>query len=288
MKIRASLFCLSAISVFGLLSFNISSEKGYLQVYNHNEIVEFSANPPAKKTGAPGESTCTSCHSGSILSAAGVVNFEFNVAGSSTEYTPGETYPMQISIGSGSKSGFELTILNGNNQKAGDFINGVNTSTTVASGKEYIRHSASNNLTSFNFEWTAPSSNMGDLRAFFSFCKSNVNGLNSGDLIYVGDVLIPTGVPLSNSKIDENPNQIKLFWDASTKQIHLNYELMENSELMINIQSLNGQLIQSTTLGKQYSGNYHQVIAGGDVIPGLYLVSVFIGNRVFNQKMLLN
>lgn len=285
MKRTTTFLTLSAVAIFALLSLNSSSTSNIQQ---HVDVVEFSANPPSGKTGAPGESTCTDCHSGTAVSATGSVTFDFDFGGTATDYIPGQTYPMQISVASGAKNGFQMTILNASNQKAGDFVNGTNTSTVLAGGKEYIRHSSSSGISSFDFEWTAPSSNVGDVRVYYTFNKTNNNGANSGDVIYFGNALIPTGTPVSIGGFDENPNQIKTYWDASARQIHLDYALTEDSKIVVNIQSLSGQLVQSTTLGYQDEGQYHQTLAADNITPGIYIVAVFVNNRVFDYKMLLN
>ncbi|MFK8045219.1 MAG: choice-of-anchor V domain-containing protein [Crocinitomicaceae bacterium] len=279
----------------GLVLFVLTSHKKQptpiLSVYsNQADIVNFSQNPPTGKTGAPGENTCTFCHIGSsVLSAQGVVTFLSDTSSAiDTGYVPGVTYPMQISVASGSKNGFQLTILTANNQKAGSFINGTNTSTALAAGREYIRQSNSNGLTTFDFEWTAPSTNLGDLRAFYTVNKANANGIESGDKIYMGDALITSNVPVSTGAIDENPNKIRVFWDAAAQQIHIDYQLNQPRNVLVNVQSISGQAIQSTSLGIQSKGKFHQIISGNQIPNGIYIVSVFVNNHVHSQKMILH
>jgi hypothetical protein len=288
MKTTTTIMTFGAVAAFALLSFKSGSSASIEGHTMTADVIPSSSNPPAARTGAPGEITCTGCHSGSVLSATGTVNFDFNVGSTAADYMPGQTYPMQISIANGNKNGFQLTILNGNNQKAGDFVNGQNTSTTLSGGRQYIRHSASNNITSFDFQWTAPSTNMGDLRAYYTFAKTNANGTNSGDQIYMGELAIPSGVPASINQIEENPNKIQTRWDAAAKQIHLDYSLAESSHVTVNVQSISGQLIQHTTLGEQNQGQYHQILSVNEVPAGVYIVAVFVNNRVFNYKMMLN
>ncbi len=291
MKTTSTLLTLGAVASFALLSLNTSKTANIQQ---HVDIVENSGNPATPRTGAPlsgggNELTCTACHGGGqALSATGVVDFEFDAGGGATQYTPGQTYPMKISVSSGNKTGFQMTIIDGNLQKAGDFVAGPNTATELVGGREYIEHSTSNGLTSFDFQWTAPATDAGDVRAFFTVNKANGNGSVSGDEIYFGEALIPTAVPASIGGFDENPNNISTFWDANAKQIHIDYQLDEPSTILVNVQSLNGQLIQATTIGDQSQGQYHQVLAADDVTPGVYIVAVFVNSRVFNYKMMLN
>ena len=269
-----------------LLSF-VDTSLTQIEEYEMNSYLnDFSANPPTGKTGAPGESTCTDCHNGSILSAIGTITMSFSDV--DDMYVPGQSYSIGLSIGSGAKNGFQMTILDGNLQKAGNFINGTNTSIALAGGREYIRHSASSGITNFQFQWTAPATEKGDLRAYFSFNKSNNGGSTSGDKIYVGSFEINSSVPVSVNEQEANAKSLKVFWDDINQVFHIDYRLLEPAKLMVNVQTLDGKLVQSTTLGLKDPGQYNEVLATNIRKKGLYIVSVFVDNTIYNQKMMLN
>lgn len=285
--IRLVLILFSVIVfAFSQFSFRISASilSSKFPIY----LEDNSENPPASKTGAPGESDCTSCHmGGAVMSAIGVVDFDFNGL-DTAEYVPGATYNMTISVNSGIKNGFQLTILNGSNQKAGDFITGLNTSTVTAFGREYIRHDSSLGIQSWQFQWSAPVTDLGNLRAFYAVNKANGNNENTGDKIYLGSNLIYSALAVGIKAGYENPNRIKSIWDSSVKQLRIDYSLTEDSRVLVNIQSLNGQLVQSTTLGSHSVGQYHHVLSGETISNGIYIVSVFVNGQVYSQKMHLN
>ncbi|MFD1550604.1 hypothetical protein DNU06_14725 [Putridiphycobacter roseus] len=281
-----NIFGLLCLSTFTLYSFYEKESNTVVDFNPSVHIQNFSSNPPTGKTGAPNESTCIDCHNGSVLSAIGVVDVSFS--GLNNSYVPGQLYNLEVSVASGAKNGFEMTILDNNVQKAGDFVNGANTSTALAGGREYIRHSSSNGITSFQFQWTAPATEQGDLRAYFSFNKSNSSSSTSGDKIYVGSYDILSSVPASVVSLAENNTKVNVFWDDLHQNIQLNYQLNESAKLQVNVQSLNGKLIQSTTLGLKEPGQYQEVLATNIHKKGLYIVSVFVNNSVFNQKLMLN
>ncbi len=283
MKRKSTFLVLTAIGAFTLLSVN---RNGIEKHSDYAPIPYFSANPPTGKTGAPNESNCTDCHSGNVQSAEGVVDFTFN--GLDSTYVPGQTYNLEIGVSSGTKTGFEMTILNSSNQKAGDFIAGTNSGTTLAGGREYIRHSASSGITSWQFQWTAPSTEMGNLRVFYAVNKANGNGNNGGDAIYIGDDIIYSADLVEIADAAADAFQVNTIWNAQTKQIHLDYTLKSKKRIYVTVQSLGGQLIQSTDLGYQSPGDYHQKLATDNLSSGLYIVSVFVNNRVFNKKIMLN
>src|SRR5262249_17828832 len=75
--------------------------------------------PPAGHTGAPGEQTCVVCHSSFPLnSGTGTVTIN-----TPSSYQPGQTYQITVQDQTTDQSrrrwGFQLTVLNGNNAKAG-------------------------------------------------------------------------------------------------------------------------------------------------------------------------
>ena len=285
MKRISPILTVSAIFLFGLYSFNLS--RSVVKHDSYTVASDFPSNPPLSKTGAPGETTCTDCHSGSIQSGNGTINFIYD-DGLNTGYLPGETYIFEIGIDAGIQNGFQVTILDDNDIKAGTFIAGANTSIGLSAGKQYIGHSASTNITNWQFQWTAPVTAQGNLRAYYSFNKSNGNSTTSGDIIYVGNKVLLEQNELGFTKIDENPFEIETIWNRQTQQIYLDYNLKSYSSVIVNVQSLNGQLIQTTSIGYQAPGQYHQTLAVKSIPKGIYLVSVFVDNHILNRKMMLD
>jgi hypothetical protein len=275
-----------ALVFVGIASISFFSVEGKITKYHSDGIeeVNFSSNPPAARTGAPGEINCTGCHLGTAMSAEGVVFF---TVGGGPNYTPGETYPISIATVGGSKNGFELTILDGSNNQAGTIAAGPNTTVISEGGRQYIRHSASDGMGSWTFDWTAPATNLGELTAYYSFNKANNNDASSGDEIFLGSAAIPP----FNVSIAENPLEkaYNVSYNNLTKQVSLNYSIIENAKVVLNIQDLSGRLIQSVDFGYKTNGDYSEQVALKNTdINGVYVVSLFINNRVLNRKLMIN
>lgn len=275
----------SALVFVGIASISFFSIEGKVTKYHSDGIeeVNFSSNPPAARTGAPGEANCTACHSGTAMSAEGVVFF---TVGGGPNYTPGETYPISIATVGGSKNGFELTILDGSDNQAGTLAAGPNTSIISEGGRQYIRHSASEGMGSWTFDWTAPATNVGELTAYYVMNKSNSSESSSGDEIFLGS----TAIPPFNVSITENPLEkaYKVSYNNLTKQVSLNYSLFDNAKVVLNVQDLSGKLIQSVDFGYKAAGDYsEQVTMNNGDINGMYVVSLFINNRVLNRKLMI-
>ena len=106
-------------------------------------LMSNSANPPNGKSGAPGDELCTDCHS----LDGGTQNGTLVLYGFPAVIEPNTTYMLTITNsnpnGVAVKGGFQLTILNSNNQKAGDFVTGSNdpsSAITNSGGRQYWEH----------------------------------------------------------------------------------------------------------------------------------------------------
>ena len=164
-----------------------------LKDYNPHEIKKHasilnSGGAPTGKTGAPGESNCTMCHSGNVNDGSTFSSISFS--GLDNQYIPGTTYDLTLTLNNGStKNGFQLVVLDSiTNSNSGTLIltDAVNTQISSANSRDYLNHTSSGNTqTSWNFQWTAPSSNVGPIKIYYAY---NIAGYpysnTSGDDIY--------------------------------------------------------------------------------------------------------
>ncbi|MEQ1921051.1 MAG: choice-of-anchor V domain-containing protein [Pyrinomonadaceae bacterium] len=150
---------------------------------------------PAARTGAPGESTCTSCHN------AGTNTGVFSIA-APLGYVPGQTYTIQVQHATTDASrgawGFELIPLTSGNAMAGTVANlNTNTRVRVSGAKSYIEQSSAGaflgqTLTAnWSFSWTAPATNVGNVTFYAAGLQGDNSGDESGDHTYVRSVVVP-------------------------------------------------------------------------------------------------
>lgn len=272
-----------------VLTTSLNNSSGEFSKYHADGIEGFSysVNPPASKTGAPGEGTCADCHAGSTMSAAGVVMYNFS--GANGEYLPDSTYTIDLSIPSGVKNGFEMTILDANDDMAGSFTVGSGTSTTTALGRDYIRHSSSVGVTSWSFDWTAPSSDMGNLTVYYAFNKTNSNGSTLGDTVYLGQETILISPELGLTDYQQLDEDYEVFYDQQNKLLNVTFRPHQYANVVVNIQSLNGQLVRSFDYGNLNSQTHKKQVDLSDLnVNGIYIVSVLIDNYALNRKVYLN
>lgn len=147
---------------------------------------------PSRRTGAPGESTCTSCHSSGTQTGQATLVAPAN-------YVPGQTYTIQVQNSSTDASrmawGFEMTSLTAAGVAAGTYSHTTSftqTKTGTVSGgvRNYATHTTSGVFSgqsngSWTFSWTAPSTNVGPITHYAAIVHGDDNGSESGDQTYV-------------------------------------------------------------------------------------------------------
>lgn len=157
-----------------------------LSLYAHND----GADP--RLTGAPGESTCLSCHSGTALNGGGG---SLRLSAASTTYTPGVKQRIQVQISDSAQRrwGFEATarLDSARTTRAGDIASvDSNTRVMTNAGLQFITHTLAgtrNGTTggvTFEFDWTPPATDVGPVIFYAAGNAANGNNADSGDRIY--------------------------------------------------------------------------------------------------------
>ncbi len=168
-----------------------------------------STGPPAGVTGAPGELTCTSCHTGPSNTG------QFTIEAPAT-YALGQTISITVRHTTADTSrkiwGFQLTALTSGNEKAGALQNpgalGVLNNDGPGNSRQYIEHTLESNFSGqtggahWTFNWVAPSTNVGPVTLYAAGNQGDNNGVNTGDQIYTATVTInppSAGTPIIDS-----------------------------------------------------------------------------------------
>src|SRR6267142_3373096 len=173
-------------AVFGFL---LSNNSGTRPVH------AFSAGPPAGYTGAPGEvaEACAECH---VPPDAGTGHISITAP---QTYVPGQTYPITVTHTNSDLTrrrwGFELTVLDTSDEKAGDLqstdgLTQVLNNQGPGGARQYIEHTAAGtfvgqqNGASWTFNWTAPATDVGPVTFYTAGNQANNDDNTSGDFIY--------------------------------------------------------------------------------------------------------
>ena len=151
---------------------------------------------PTRRTGAPGESTCGSCHSGQINTGPGSVSLN-----APADYRPGETYTLSLSIADSlvpvGRFGFSTTMLDAANLRAGtvqltDLLR-TSLQTGFVSGqiRQYLGHAQADTTRHWSWQWTAPPAGTGPVTLYVSAVVANRNTQTTGDRVYNRTFTLP-------------------------------------------------------------------------------------------------
>ncbi|MBK8855537.1 MAG: T9SS type A sorting domain-containing protein [Saprospiraceae bacterium] len=149
-------------------------------------------------TAAPGDSFCANCHNPNAS-----LNGTISVSGLPAEITPNQTYNLTLTLtntmGNAVRGGFQMLVLNGNNQNSGTLID-VGSETivkTVSGGKKYVGHQGAKNfpaddIISWEMDWTAPPTNVtGQAKFYFAGLFGNNANSSSGDRAVASNLIVP-------------------------------------------------------------------------------------------------
>jgi hypothetical protein len=286
---KKSYFLPMFILAVGGLSLQNSAEFNYSNL--HAERNGGGASPG--RTGAPGETNCTACHSGSVLDGTSE-NILTVLDGSTpiTEYTPGSVYTVSLSMASNpAKKGFQSTALDGTDAMAGSFLAGTTTTISGTSVK-YANHNSSSNTSatsSWTWTWSAPVTNVGDVTFYVAANKANGNNNVTGDEIYLSQhtIAAPTGAGVEESA--SPVSGLSLGFDPVNSKLKLKFNTLISGEMTLNLLDINGKVVMNKEIGTSMIGkNDQSVQLPSDLKNGIYVVHLLVNNNTISGKIMIN
>ena len=281
-----------SIGTCGVLGLLIS-----LQHVNYGSIETFHKKPHqsggagAGKTGAPGEQNCTACHAGTAQNGANE-NILTLLSGTTpvTTYTPGQQYTVALAMSSNpAKRGFQSTALTSANTMAGTFTGQSGNTTVNGTTKKYANHTSTSNTSStlsWTWTWTAPASGTGNVTFYVASNKTNNNGNDNGDVIYLSQHVFSEA---SSAGIEENSKEsVAVYFDENSNSIHANFNALSVSATSLKLIDISGQVAYSTTLGTSEIGkNTKEIQLNKTLKSGIYIVTLEIGRKVYSKKIVV-
>lgn len=240
-------------------------------------------------TGAPNESNCTQCHSGSVQNgdAENILTI-LNGPTPVNTYTPGQQYNVNLIMASNpAKKGFQATALTASNNMAGGFTGQAGNTSINGGVKKYANHTSLSNTSAtaplWTWTWTAPAAGSGPITFYVATNKTNNNGNNNGDVIYLSQHVIQEE---SNNNVSEGTEQ-----SIQLVQITNDYVRFTIPD---EIDQVNGVAIFNST-GEMISFSpYIKVINGVLTINrevklthGIYFVSMSINRKLYTERIFI-
>jgi hypothetical protein len=161
----------------------------------------YSGGAPSGYTGAPGEGSCTSCHSATAITSGPTwSNLTLTRTGGLNTILPNSVNTLTLNLASGTSTdfGFQLCVLpntaSSTSASIGTFSAGSNfdiqTTSASSPNRMYLTQttsgiSASGGSKSYTFNWQTPSTFNGSATFYLAFNEANGNSSSSGDNIYL-------------------------------------------------------------------------------------------------------
>ncbi len=185
-------------------------------------FVSHTNGSPGGKTGSPADgNSCTQCHSGTAITAEAWISTSIPADG----YKSDSTYTITLTANhSGvAKFGFEITAEDMSSNKVGQFIITDAAQTKLANNNNAVTHKSSGTSPSgdsktWSFDWTAPSSDSGDIVFYAAINAANGNSGTSGDIIYLSSETTSFNQPTSISENNTKQN-IRFYPNPATSII---------------------------------------------------------------------
>ncbi len=281
---------ITAIASLAFLSFQ-KTNTGVIESFKESHL--FSGGGQAGFTGAPGEATCTGCHTGSTLDGSSENTFILlDGVNPVTNYTPGTSYTASLQLASNpAKKGFSAVALDGANNNVGSFTGLLigGTQDFSASGKDYVSHTASSNTnanTAWLWTWDAPASDAGSVTFYIASNVSDDSGNALGDAIYLSQHII--GSTASISEEEAFNSDFIAGYSASNNSIELDFNSLSVGTMHMSLVDLNGRSVFNYTMGQSEIGeNSESIVLPNELESGIYVVNFLVGNKAMSAKVMI-
>ena len=148
-------------------------------------------------TGAPGDQeqspgvawTCQTCHNGPIQTTIMIEVFEAGTSMAVTDYLPGVTYDVKVTVDDVNNDaagyGFQIvSLIDDDESDVNGWSNpgtGVQIATAGETGRSYAEQAGTQDLGTFDVQWTAPAEGSGNVTFYAAGTAVNRAQGNSGD-----------------------------------------------------------------------------------------------------------
>jgi hypothetical protein len=279
-----SIFFASTLAIYALRNHITLNSQFTLAPHN-------AGGASAGKTGAPGEQNCTACHAGTAQDGANENLLTlFDGTTPVTTYVPGQQYTVSLSMNSNpTKRGFQATALTSANFMAGTFTGQAGNTNINGTTKKYANHTSSSNTSStpsWTWTWTAPSTGSGNVTFYVATNKTNNNGNDNGDMIYLSQHVISEA---SSSSLEESTfnNNLVAGWNENKNVVNISFQLNKDALVGVNVVDMNGKSVYNKPTFKGSIGKSVIEIPTHGFSSGVYIVNLFINNKPLSKKVVI-
>lgn len=261
---------------FGLVAF------GLLALSNSSGRASFSGQGA---TTAPGDGTvCSSCHNGGNYGASVNVRLKDKVSGETvTEYTPNETYDVEVIVGTTTAPGgygFQVIALKDtDNSSVSTWANNVtpNTKFKTIGSRQYFEQANVLPDSIMVSEWTAPAAGTGSVTFYAAGNAVNGTGTSANDQAVTNEFTF-TESTTSTSSLTKMGIRMNTFPNPTIDVLNLSLEMNASKELTINIYNMEGKRMETQNVVTQRGVNQFRFDVAS-YNSGLYFLEVADGTN---------
>jgi hypothetical protein len=265
----------------GLTAFKMNS-KGTFGAFHSTKLYPNGIGI-AGNTGAPGESTCASCHGATLKVGGAESTMTFNDTANAviTDYKPNHTYNLTFAYSISGKKGFQVVALDAQNKQAGTLTAGSNSMVTTQNSKQYLNHKSSSSA-SWSFKWKAPATNVGDVT--FYVAAGNLSSIYKSS--YKLSAFVDT-TKTNSIVVNENNFEFTAFYVASSQNLFLKYDANLKGDAFVNVLDMNGRSVAYKKVGAVSGDSSKEIELPLAVQPGTYVVNMFVNNYMSSKKIVV-
>ena len=247
------------------------------------DILSFGA--PVSSSGAPDEVTCanTGCHD-NFTANTGNAHLSLSIGNNLSEYVPGQTYPVTVTISETgiNRFGFQLVAIKNNDSlNAGELIvtdtvrTQLITNLIALTDRKYITYTYagtepySSGLGQWTFNWTAPLQDVGPVTLYVGAVSANNDHTDGGDHVYTSSKTLTPDLSSAIKQFDESEIVLSLFPNPVSNQLNIKFNNNPLSLVQCRLYDIQGKVIK--TLFEEKVSSVTKTI-DMDVPPGIYFV----------------
>jgi hypothetical protein len=256
----------------------------------------------AGRTGSPGETTCTGCHTGFALND-GTGSVTISSPDLATwEYMPGDTYIINVTVArTGSPLfGFDLECLTGSTpaQNAGTLIvtNTAETHILNATVSTVVRKNMTHKLNAglgtdtktFSFKWAAPTTNVGNVTFYCAGNATNMNGAKTGDHIYTTTQVVTPAIGAATNEIEMTKSDFNVFPNPTSGNLFVTYSTPLGEHVDFTLMTLEGKVAGPVyTFQGTGSSTTSAIVLPEGFASGVYLLRMQNGDVTSMKKVVV-
>jgi hypothetical protein len=228
---------------------------------------------PAGYTNSPGDGqNCTHCMGGTAMAVTGWITSDIPVSG----YIPGSTYIITVTAtGSGNK-GFQASPQDVQGNLLGTITAG--TGNKLVGGGKYVTHNATQtgNPASWNFQWTAPVTGIGEVIFYGSIIVGKLNTKTTTMTVS------QSTVGISAQKLPE----LSIFPNPAHQSFTVFSSVAESGNVKLDLLDNKGGVVRNLLKESVNAGEFTRTFSIDDP-AGLYFLRIIYGEQARISKIII-